>query len=76
MDPRPRLPALRAGIAVALSALRLAAGDVDLFAADERQCGERASGTFDETDDKKIATQTVMGFDVIPTDAISPWQGK
>ena len=60
VDARPRLSALVAGIAVALSALRLAAGEVDLFDADERQCGERAGAGGGEADDEEVAAEAMM----------------
>jgi hypothetical protein len=45
-----------------VSALRLAAGEVGVFGADERQCGERASKGGGEANDKKIAAGPLMDF--------------
>jgi hypothetical protein len=62
VDARPRLPALVAGIAVAVPALRIKAGEVDLFDADERECGEPAGAGGGDADDEEIAKKAVTCF--------------
>jgi hypothetical protein len=56
------LPALVAGIAAALPALRLAAGEADLFDADERERGARARAGGGEADDEEIGVEAIMIF--------------
>ena len=60
VDPRPDLSTLHAGVAAALPALRIAAGEVGLFDADECECGERAGPDGGKADDEEVTANAVM----------------